>query len=159
MDTAVKGDVSRALGQIPSGCFVLTASDAGKSTGILASWVQQAGFDPPAVTVAIKRGRGIRSLIDRSGYFVVNTIGEEPGEMFKRFAASLDADESAFEGLRTRTDPAGIVLDDCISHLCCKVAGKIDAGDHTVYVGAVVGGDVHRAEQPCVRIRTNGFNY
>ncbi len=159
MDTAVKDQVSRALGQIPSGCFVLTAADAGQSTGILASWVQQAAFDPPSVTVAIKQGRAIRTLIDRSGYFVLNTLDENCNGLLKRFGSSCDLDKPAFEGLRTRTVPAGVVIEDSLAHLCCKVIGQADAGDHTVYVGAVVDGGVHRAGRPNVRIRNNGMNY
>jgi flavin reductase (DIM6/NTAB) family NADH-FMN oxidoreductase RutF len=159
MPVAVKDDVSKALGRIPSGCFVVTASDAGNSTGVLASWVQQAGFDPPAVTVAIRHGRPIRDLIDRSGRFVVNTLGEDCTHILKRFAAGVDPDEPVFQGLRSRTEPAGVVLEDAISSLSCRVIGELDAGDHTVYVGTVIDGDVRRSNPPCVRIRTNGFNY
>jgi 3-hydroxy-9,10-secoandrosta-1,3,5(10)-triene-9,17-dione monooxygenase reductase component len=159
MDAAVKSKISKSLGMIPSGCFVLTASDAGHSSGILASWVQQAGFDPPAVSVVIKHGRSIQSLVERSGHFVLNTIGEGGPDLLKHFAKGFETDEPAFEGLRTRTSPAGVILEDAVACLCCKVTGKVDAGDHTVYVATVIDGAVHRDGQPSVRIRTNGFNY
>jgi len=159
MNAALKEQIAQPLGLIPSGCFVLTASDVGHSLGILASWVQQAGFDPPAVSVAIKHNRPIRSLIDRSGHFVLNLIGQDPTEMFKHFSKGFDTDQPAFEGLKTRNEPAGVVLEDCITHLNCRVTGKVDAGDHTVYVATVIGGGLHGDGQPSVRVRTNGFNY
>src|SRR5690554_1181470 len=71
MNENLKKQVAQALGQIPSGCFVMTAAHGGKATGILASWVQQASFDPPMVTVAVKHGRPIQELLESSGHFVL----------------------------------------------------------------------------------------
>ena len=46
--------IGPVLGRTPSGVFILTASSGdGQETGMLASWVQQASFDPPAITVAV----------------------------------------------------------------------------------------------------------
>ena len=159
MDAAEKNNVAKALGMIPSGCFVLTASDAGHSSGILVSWVQQAGFDPPAVSVAIKHGRSVQLLVERSGQFVLNTLGEDGPDLFKHFAKGFESEGSAFAGLRARPSPAGVILEDAVACLCCKVTGKVDAGDHVVYVATVIDGAVHRDARPSVRIRTNGLNY
>ena len=159
MDTALKEQIARPLGLIPSGCFVLTASDSGHSQGILASWVQQAGFEPPAVSVAVRHNRPIRSLIDRSGHFVLNLIGQDTTELFKHFGKGFETDQPAFEGLKTRNEPGGVVLEDCIAHLSCRVTGKVDTGDHTIYVATVIDGGLHGEGQPNVRIRTSGFNY
>ncbi|MBC8108463.1 MAG: hypothetical protein H7Z14_17895, partial [Anaerolineae bacterium] len=41
--------IGKALGRIPSGVFVLTAAHAGERMAMLASWVQQAAFEPPAI--------------------------------------------------------------------------------------------------------------
>ena len=50
--------IAAVLGRTPSGIFVLTARAAdGRETGMLASWVQQASFEPPMVTVAVNRKR------------------------------------------------------------------------------------------------------
>src|SRR3954470_14756244 len=50
--------VGAVLGRTPSGLFVISAADAdGRETAMLASWVQQASFSPPMVTVALNRKR------------------------------------------------------------------------------------------------------
>lgn len=159
MKDEMKDQVARVLGQIPSGCFVLTAAHNGKSTGILASWVQQASFDPPIVTVAVKHGRHIRPLIEGSGHFVLNTIGEESNPMFKHFAKGFEPGQDAFSGLETRAMPAGIVLDQCIGHMACKLVGHIDAGDHRVFLGQIIAGAAHRPGEAHVHVRANGFKY
>ena len=161
MTEEVKQKIARALEMVPSGCFILTAGQGEEASGILASWVQQAGFDPPAVTVAVKHGRDIGRVIEKSGHFVINTLGEEQvnSPLFKRFVKGSEMGKTAFEGLQIEQWPNGVVIKDCLTHLGCELTGKMNAGDHTVFVGAVVAGDVHREGEPAVRLRSSGMNY
>ena len=39
------------------------------------------------------------------------------------------------------------------------LVGQIDASDHRIYVGQVIGAGSHRDEQPYVHLRKNGFSY
>jgi len=151
--------VALALGQIPSGCFVLTASHGSKATGILASWVQQASFSPPIVTVAVKHGRPIQELIEASGHFVLNHISENPLSMFRHFGRGFRPDEPAFDGLSIQNDSAGIVLQDCLGHMSCRVIKSVDAGDHRVYLGEVIGASYPGQGRPYVHLRSNGLQY
>ena len=161
MQIPLTEDLVRPLAQIPGGCFVLTASHESNATGILVSWVQQAGFDPPVVTVAVKRDRPICKLIEKSGYFTLNTIGEAPetSDIYKRFAQGAGDGKSVFEGLKIEQHTAGVVLSACLGHLACRVTGTLETGDHILYAGTVIGGEVHAQGQPGVRIRSNGLNY
>ena len=59
----LKQTVGKALGRIPSGVFVLTAVHENRRDAMLASWVQQVGFDPPAVSIAVAKGRPIVDLM------------------------------------------------------------------------------------------------
>jgi hypothetical protein len=61
-------DWARALGRIPSGLFILTARFEDQSTGMLASWVQQVSFDPPLVSVAVKKGRFVANWLVTNPY-------------------------------------------------------------------------------------------
>jgi flavin reductase (DIM6/NTAB) family NADH-FMN oxidoreductase RutF len=152
-------ELSRVLGQIPSGVSILTARAGKQSTGMLASWVQQASFEPPAVTVAVKMSRPIESIIEASGQFVVNLLSEDRSQMFKHFGKGFAPDESAFDGLAVRDVEQGVVIDACLSHLGCKVLGTIDAGDHRIYVGQVIEAEVHSDARPYVHLRANGLRY
>ena len=67
--------IGAVLGRTPSGVFILTASDGGgRETGMLASWVQQASFDPPAVTVAINSKRYLNDWLDTCPRMVLNLV-------------------------------------------------------------------------------------
>lgn len=159
MDEQMKRQVAQALGQIPSGVSVLTARHDARSTGMLTSWVQQAGFEPPAITVAVKRGRPIEELIAAAGHFVVNFVGEDRGPMFKHFSRGFGPDEPAFEGLDTREEPEGIVIAHCIGHLRCRLMGSIDSGDHRIYLGEVLAAEANPEVAPYVHLRSNGLRY
>ncbi len=64
------------LGRLPSGIFILTIGSGDRATGMLASWVMQAGFEPPMVTVAIKQGRYVGEWLAEGQPFVLNLVGE-----------------------------------------------------------------------------------
>jgi flavin reductase (DIM6/NTAB) family NADH-FMN oxidoreductase RutF len=159
MNGDFKKQVALALGQIPSGCFVMTAGKGSKATGILASWVQQASFEPPMVTAAVKHGRPVQELIESSGHFVLNHIAENPLAMFRHFGRGFKLDEPSFDGLSTQADPAGVIIQDCLGHLSCRVVRSVEAGDHRIYVGEVIGASYKGDSRPYVHLRSNGLQY
>ena len=158
-EQTIDEQVGLALGRIPSGCSILTArSDSGR-TGMLASWVQQASFDPPAITVGVKKGRPITKIIDESGSFVVNILGEDTSAMFKHFGKGFGPEDDAFAGLETRDVEGGIVIADRIAWLSTEVRGKHDAGDHWIYVAEILEAEMEEICAPYVHLRKNGFSY
>lgn len=159
MTEELQRQISRPLGQIPSGCFVVTARHADRATGMLASWVQQAGFEPPAVSVAVRKGRPVQELIEASGHFVLNQIPEQRGPMFRQFGKGFGPDEPAFEGLSVREEPAGVVIESCAGYLGCRVLTWADSGDHRIYIGEVISGTMHGDLKPYVHLRNNGLSY
>ena len=159
MDEQTRGRVAKAIGRIPSGCSIITARADNRRTGMLASWVQQASMEPPAISVAIKRGRPIEDIIDESGAFVLNVLGENATAMFRHFGKGFAPDEEAFAGLATTDVAGGILIPDRIGYISARVRSKVDAGDHSVYVAEVIDGEGDVGERPYVHIRKNGLGY
>lgn len=151
--------VGAALGCIPSGCSILTVEHSGRATGLLISWLQQASFDPPSISVCIKQGRPVEALIDASKRFLVNVLGENPTEMFKHFGKGFSLEEDAFAGLDIRTTEFGPLIESCIAHLGCQVIRKVSAGDHHLYVAEVVAGGVVDGAKPYTHLRKSGLSY
>jgi len=158
MDTANE-TIGAAIGMIPSGCSILTVADGGRRTGMLASWVQQASFEPLAVSVCVKRGRPAQELIDEAGQFVLNILGENPTAMFKQFGKGFSLDEDAFDGLDVASSEHGPVLSACVGQLGCRVANKVEAGDHDLYVAVVEAAAVTPNTKPYVHLRKSGLSY
>lgn len=156
--------IGPVLGRIPSGVFILTAKiESGSETGMLASWVQQASFDPPAVTVAVNKKRYLNSALTEGTSVVLNLLGESNKKMLGHFGSGFEPDEPAFEGLNTEESPAGLtILKDGLGWLEGQITSTVDAGDHVVYVvqlSTAGANDSLESDKPFVHIRKNGFNY
>ena len=150
-----KKQVGKALGRVASGLFVVTAKCEDKEDAVLASWVNQCSFDPPAVTIALATLRSARLLVEASEAFIVNVLPKDDMALLKHFSRPP---EDIFKGVKTRKGLEGI-LSDAVSYLECEVVQAMQAGDHVLYVGEIVGGNTLKGGDPYIHVRDNGFNY
>ena len=150
-------EVGKALGKVASGLFVITAKFEDKEDAVLASWVNQCSFDPPAVTIALATLRPARLLVEASDTFIVNVLPKDDMTLLKHFSRPP---ENIFKGVKTRKGIDGIrILTSAVSYLECEVAHSMQAGDHVLYIGEIVGGKNLKGGDPYIHIRDNGFNY
>ena len=153
-------ELDAALGRVASGIFVLTAGTGERSTGMLASWVMQAGFEPPTVSVAVKQGRYVCDWLTSGEPFVLNIVAEKQFDMLKHFGKGFAPEEPAFEGVSVRHCPRGVpILNECMGHLECEPTAHIDSGDHRIFLARVVRGDVGAEASPMIHVRKSGSNY
>src|SRR5436309_12494633 len=123
--------LASALGRIPSGIFVLTVARNGVETGMLASWVQQCSFEPPQVSVAIRRDREIVPLLAEGAAFTLNILEASQTDMIVHFGRGFALGQDAFVGIDVRREPPrGPVLAEALGYLECRVIGQVPAGDH-----------------------------
>src|SRR5215510_4327851 len=130
-----KHTVGKAIGRIPSGVFILTAAHNGEATAMMASWVQQAAFDPPAVSIAVARGRPIGEMIRASGKLALSVVPEGDTSLMKRYARGIKPGEDAFAGVEILTTPAGIpALKAAVAWIEGDVLNTCDfGGDHDLF--------------------------
>lgn len=162
MTPETKAVLGPALAAIPSGCSILTARSGPRLTGMLVSFVQQAAFDPPMVSVAIHKDRWIVGLLAESGRFVLNPVGEDPAPLFRHFGKGFAPEQDAFAGLACRDVDGGVVLESAVAWLAARISDRHDAGDHWLYLAEVTDGGAVPARQdarPYVHLRRNGFSY
>jgi flavin reductase (DIM6/NTAB) family NADH-FMN oxidoreductase RutF len=152
--------MSAVLGRIPSGIFILTARHGQDETGMLASWVMQAGFEPPMVSVAVRRDRYLAEWLLTDSPFVLNLVAQGHKPLLSHFGRGFEPGQPAFEGLSITRSSHGVpVLSDIIGHLECEPAGHVDTGDHRIFVARVTGGALAADEPPMVHIRKTGMKY
>lgn len=155
--------LAHALGKIPSGLYILTVRNGDRATGMLASWVQQAGFDPPALTVAVARHRFVGDWIAESGRFTLSQLAAGSKPLIRHFGRGFEPDAPAFEGvelLGEDTARGGPVLAGAIAFLDATVAGELAVGDHRIFLARVDGGALLGNDaEPLVHLRHNGLHY
>ncbi|MBM0740757.1 diflavin flavoprotein [Phormidium sp. CLA17] len=120
----------QAVGRVTGSLCVVTAQSNGVPVGFLTSWVSQAGFSPPAITVAIAKDRELDCLAHAGEHFVLNILKE--GKNLRRFFAKpATPDENPFINLATEPAANGcLILTEALSYLECTVQNRMDCGDH-----------------------------
>jgi flavin reductase (DIM6/NTAB) family NADH-FMN oxidoreductase RutF len=153
--------IGRALGRVPSGLFVLSVGRRPKVQAMLVSWVQQVGFEPPALTIALAKDRPMLEVVKRDGVFALSVLGKSQSAVFKRYARPFPAEADPFDGVDVRETPAGqVVLADAVAWLECAVLQVCDFdGDHALFIARVTAGALAGEEPSFTHLRGNGLHY
>jgi flavin reductase (DIM6/NTAB) family NADH-FMN oxidoreductase RutF len=152
--------IAQVLGRIPSGLFVVTVRRGDDETGMLASWVMQAGFEPPMVSVAVRRERYLADWLTGGSPFVVNVLADGHKDLLKHFGRGFEPHEPAFDGLEVSRCPRGVVvLSGTLGHLECTPTAHCDSGDHRIFLGQVIAAKLRSDSGPAVHVRKNGLKY
>jgi flavin reductase (DIM6/NTAB) family NADH-FMN oxidoreductase RutF len=155
-------DLAAGLGRIPSGLFVVTWRLDEADRCMLASWVMQAGFDPPLVSVAVGTGRSLLAAARAGVPFAVSILADSQQKLLGRFGKPPAEGEDPFAGLPVERTPAGIVvLADAAGWLECRPAGEAtaDGADHVVLLGRVEAGGGRPDTASLTHVRRNGLKY
>ena len=153
-------DLASALGRIPSGIFILTAKHEGKSTGMLASWVMQAAFDPPMFSVAVRKDRYLAEWLIGGASVTLNILAEDEKEMISHFGHGFGPDEDAFEGLELLDEGDGTpILAEALGYLQGSVVCSMETGDHILFAVTIQSGRLLRDGSPMTHIRKDGLKY
>ncbi len=152
------------LGRIPSGVFILVAgNDAGQKTGLLASWIQQAAFEPPQVTVAVNKARYMNDWLTPGSPVTLNQVLQKDPALFRHFGKGFEPDVDAFADIDSEPAACGLPqLPDAMMTLEGQVESSMESGDHVIYLVTVTAGKAHQdidGFEPFVHIRKNGFSY
>ncbi|HWH24948.1 MAG TPA: flavin reductase family protein [Candidatus Limnocylindria bacterium] len=97
-------------------------------------------LEPPLVMVSIGRERSIHPIIERTARFAVNILGETSQALSDCFAgAPSTLPREAFCNAEYALGTCGLpILGEAIAYVGCQVDQRIEAGDHTIYLGRVV---------------------
>lgn len=140
------------------GVYIVTAKHGDKRNGMTAAWVSQVSFRPLLVMVSVAPERYTHELIDRSGHFALNTLAEGQKELARSFGFRTGRKADKLEGVRCASAPNGSpLLEEALAWLECKVVDKVSAGDHTLFIGEVVAGDVLRTDLEPLPFRWGDF--
>lgn len=154
----LKEKVGPAIGKIASGVHIVTTAKDGKDDGMLATWIAQAGFEPPSLVVSVNKQRDLLKSLAVGDKFTVNILSKGNMEIFKAFAKPHN--EGKFESLHTRVTAGGPAFTDAVSYMCATVKSTTEAGDHVVVLGEIFDGELLNGEaEPMIHIRKNGFQY
>jgi flavin reductase (DIM6/NTAB) family NADH-FMN oxidoreductase RutF len=131
---AQRSALRSCLGRFATGVAVITFDSEHDRHGITVNSFTSVSLDPPLVLVSVdRRARSHDLLHDRA--FTVNVLGAEQEGLARRFAGGSDTEPHWIE-----SDQAPR-LAGVLAHLECQPWRAYDGGDHTLFLGEVVGFD------------------
>ncbi|MBE9166891.1 diflavin flavoprotein [Pleurocapsales cyanobacterium LEGE 06147] len=160
--TSETARTEQALGRIIGSLCVVTTKQEELAGAMLASWVSQATFNPPGLTVAVAKERAIESLLHTGSKFVLNILqeGKHIGLM-KHFLKPFAPGEDRFVDVSTEEAQNGCpILTDALAYLECQIDNRIECGDHWLVYAIAERGKLLQSEGvTAVHHRKSGSHY
>ncbi len=148
------------LRKIPHGLYICGVKDGEELNGFTMSWLMQSSFKPPLIVNCVKRDSGSHTMIKNSGVFAISFLGSEQKDLAAKFfkpkrrVGNKFEDVEFYEGEATGCP----IISDSLGYVECKLVSTVEEGDHTVFVGEVIGSGIHREGSQLV-LESTGWNY
>ena len=150
----------QAVGRLVGSLCVVSAKRGELTSAMLASWVSQATFNPPGVTISVAKDRSIEALMYAGDKFVLNILAEGR-QLRKYFMKNFAPGEDRFAGVETMEASNGCpVLTDALAYLECEVISRMECGDHWVVYATIENGHLLKSNGvTAVHYRKSGSHY
>jgi flavin reductase (DIM6/NTAB) family NADH-FMN oxidoreductase RutF len=165
--TATTDAIGTMLGRIPSGLFIVTWREDDADRTMLTSWLMQAGFEPPAISIAVGRDRQfLKAAGDGELRFVVNLLADSQRSLLGRFGKPAPDGQNPFAGMTISRSPCGAaILPETVGWIECRVRplppipAAASPGDHLIVIGDITVAGTGPADAPLVHLRKSGLHY
>jgi flavin reductase (DIM6/NTAB) family NADH-FMN oxidoreductase RutF len=132
----------RVLWAMPSGLYVVGSRAGDRRNGMTCNWATQVSLVPKLVAIGVERDALTHELVREGGRFSLCLLSREDRALVRRFVkpVEVDLDARTLGGVRFHDSPSGLpVLDQALAWLDCELRQEVPTGDHTLFVGEVVG--------------------
>lgn len=107
-----------------------------------ATAVAAVSLEPPLVLLCVNHNDAFHADVRAARTFVINVLAQNQEPLSRQFAGDAVA---RFHGVRFSRGPNDVpLLDGVVAHIICEQWQSIPAGDHTVFIGRVMDGEVFR---------------
>jgi flavin reductase (DIM6/NTAB) family NADH-FMN oxidoreductase RutF len=131
--------------------WIVTAAYAGRRGGLAATFVNPASIarEMPRIVSGIGKRHETWKLIEGSGAFAAHLLDESQLDLVWRFGLQSSRDADKFADLTTTTASTGSpIICNAVAWLDCRVESRLDTGDRTIYLAAIVDSAVNHNEKP-----------
>ncbi|HUY33496.1 MAG TPA: flavin reductase family protein [Pirellulales bacterium] len=134
----------RIMGQFATGVTIITTRRGDEVCGMTANAVASLSLEPPLVLVAVDKRAQMHGYLSESRTFAMNILSDQQEALSQRFAAR-GPKETGDLALTTAVSGAPI-LADALAYVDCKLVEILPGGDHDIFIGEIVAGDVRQGK-------------
>jgi flavin reductase (DIM6/NTAB) family NADH-FMN oxidoreductase RutF len=131
--------------------WIVTAAHEGHRAGLVATFINPASIVPqmPRIVAGIAKTHETWKLIEASGAFALHLVDESQLDLVWRFGLQSSRDADKFAGVETTVAATGSpIVCEALAWLDCRVEGRLDTGDRTIFLAAVVDAAILRDQRP-----------
>ena len=130
------------LKRLEYGVYIVTMGKGEAGNAFTASWVSQVSSEPALVAVAIHNKHQSARLLNEQPTFLVNMLPVEGEPVARSYYGPA---ESGYEKLKatsiSNSPVTGLpIINGASAYIECRIVQRLAVGNHTLYVGEVVGG-------------------
>ena len=166
LNTSKNDPTINALGRVVGSLCILTAQKGTEqnriSGAMVASWVSQASFNPPGITIAVAKERAVENLLHTGDSFALNILEQNNHKgLLAKFLQSFKPGDNRFADLEINFSPGNQpLLNEALAWLEGKVSQRMECGDHWLIYAEIKYGKVLRKDGvTAVHHRKTGANY
>ena len=166
LNTSKNDPTINALGRVVGSLCILTAHKGNEenliSGAMVASWVSQASFSPPGITIAVAKERAVENLLHTGDSFALNILEQNNHKsLLKQFLQTFKPGDNRFADLEIKLSPGKQpLLNEALAWLEGTVNQRMECGDHWLIYAEIKHGKVIKKDGvTAVHHRKTGANY
>ena len=132
-----------AMSHFPSGVTVITAyTSDNELVGMTASAFISVSLTPPLILESVSKNARMHDVLMQQDVYAVSILSDQQANVSNHFAGwSTEGFEPELCSLY------GVaVIKNSVARLVCKIVNRIDAGDHTLFLGEVISAEIEEQE-------------
>jgi flavin reductase (DIM6/NTAB) family NADH-FMN oxidoreductase RutF len=150
-------ELREVMRRFPAPVAVVTAEVDGERFGLTVGSLVSLSLEPPLVGISIGKDSSSHEPIRRAGGWAASLLAGDQTRIAQHFARSGIPPLALWHGVDVRDGARGPLVDGALGWLQCRTLAEHEAGDHTIFVGAVEELELGVPEQGLV-YRGGGFH-
>lgn len=141
--------IAKVLSKLEYGVYVVTMGKGQKGNAFTASWITQVSSEPPMVAMAINNKHQSSRLLNEQEGFVVHLIPEGSESFARNFYGPAERGYAKLQATPVTDSPGtgSPILEGASGWFDCRIVKRIPAGNHTIFMGEVVAGELTQDTQ------------
>ena len=148
----------QSLRMFSYGVYILSSVNEGEYCVSTITWVSQASFEPPMISVCIKRNSASYEIVKKRGEFILHLLGDNQKELASTFFKPTIFENEKLNGQEFSLENNLPLLKDIPAYIQCKVVEVLENGDHPLFLAKVVDAKINNDSNP-LELRKTGWTY
>ena len=148
----------QSLRMFSYGVYILSSVNEGEYCVSTITWASQASFEPPMISVCIKRNSASYEIVKKRGEFILHLLGDNQKELASTFFKPTIFENEKLNGQEFSLANNLPLLKDIPAYIQCTVVEILENGDHPLFLADVVDAKINNDSNP-LELRKTGWTY